>query len=131
LDLVEVSAKVKPSICKITDYGKYQYLQEKKEKKQKVKQKKSELKGIRIGFSTSTHDLETKAKQTEKFLKEGHKARIELRLKGRERAHKDLAREKLNSFIEMIPMEVKKEEEAKKNPRGIAVTICQIKPKNQ
>ena len=128
---MEISAKVKPSICKITDYGKYQYLQEKKEKKQKAKQKKSELKGVRLGFTTSSHDLETKAKQAEKFLKQGHKVRIELRLRGRERAHKDLAREKLDSFIQMIPMEIKKEEEAKKNPRGIAVTVCQVKAKNQ
>lgn len=59
-------------------------------------------------------------------MKDGHKARIELRLRGRERAHKDLAREKLNAFIEMIPMELKKEEEAKKNPRGIAVTVCPV-----
>lgn len=131
LDLVEVSANVQPSICKIIDYGKYQYTQEKKERKQKAKQKKSELKGIRIGFSTSSHDLETKIKQIEKFLKQGHKVRIEMRLRGRERAHKDLAGEKIESFLEMIPLEFKKEEELKKSPRGMTITICQVKVKNQ
>jgi len=129
--LIEVSAKTSPPICKITDYGKYQYLQEKKEKKQKTKQKKSELKGVRIGFTTSQHDLETKIKQVEKFLKQGHKVRAELRLRGRERAHKDLAKEKLDNFINMVSGEIKKEEEAKKNPRGIAITICRVKQINQ
>lgn len=131
LDLVEISATAKPPVCKITDYGKYQYLQEKKERKQKAKQKKSELKGVRIGFSTSSHDLETKIKQVEKFLKEGHKVRIEMRLRGRERAHKDLAREKVEEFLNMVPFEFKIEEEIKKSPRGMTVTICQAKPKNQ
>lgn len=127
LDLVEVSSKTQPSICKIIEYGKYQYLKEKKEKK--TKQKKSELKGIRIGFATSVHDLETKAKQSEKFLKKGHKVRIEMRLRGREKAHKDIAKEKLDKFLEMIPLVIKKEEETKKNPKGIAVTICQSQEK--
>ena len=131
LDLVEVSANVEPSICKITDYGKYQYLQEKKERKQKAKQKKMELKEIRIGFSTSNHDLETKIKQVEKFLKEGHKVRIEMRLRGRERAHKDLAQEKIKSFLEMISLEFKLEEEIKRSPRGMTITVCQAKLKNQ
>ena len=131
LDLVEISANAKPPVCKITDYGKYQYFQEKKERKQKAKQKKSELKGVRIGFTTSSHDLETKIKQAEKFLKAGHKVRIEMRLKGRERAHQDLARQKIESFLEMIPFEFKTEEEIKKSPRGMTITLCQVKPKNQ
>lgn len=131
LDLVEISANTKPPICKIIDYGKYQYMQEKKQRKQKAKQKKSELKGIRIGFSTSVHDLETKIKQTEKFLKQGHKVRVEIRLRGRERAHKDLAIEKIEKFLGMIPFDFKKEEEIKKSPRGFAITICQAGQKNQ
>jgi len=130
LDLVEISNKTQPPICKIIDFGKYQYIQEKKERKQKAKQRKIELKEIRIGFTTSSHDLEIKAKQAEKFLKQGHKVRVELRLRGREKTHGDLAREKLESFLNMLPNAVK-EEEIKKNPWGINTTICQGKPKNQ
>lgn len=89
------------------------------------------MKGVRIGFSTSFHDLETKARQAEKFLKQGHKVRIEMRLKGRERAHKDLAKEKIEDFLEMISFDFRKEEDIKKNPRGFTVTICQGKPTNQ
>lgn len=89
------------------------------------------MKGIRIGFSTSSHDLETKVRQTEKFLKQGHKVRIEMRLRGRERAHKDLAKEKIEKFLEMISSDFRREEDIKKNPRGFTVTICQGKPTNQ
>ena len=128
LDLVEISAKANPPVCKITDFGKYQYNQEKKEKKQKVK--RSETKGVRIGFRTSSHDLETKIKQIERFFKQGHKVMVEMRLRGREKAHKDLAIEKLNNFLEMISFEIKKEE-IKKNPRGFSIVICQVKQISQ
>jgi len=131
LDLVEISSKAQPPICKIINFGKYQYIQEKKAKRQKAKQKKLDLKQIRIGFTTSSHDLEIKAKQIERFLKEGHKVRIELRLRGREKAHSDLAREKVEKFLEIIHFEFKKEEEIKRNPFGISTIICQGKPKNQ
>jgi translation initiation factor IF-3 len=131
LDLVEIAPTVQPPVCKITDYGKYLYFQEKKERKQKAKQRKSELKGIRIGFTTSSHDLETKAGQIEKFLKQGHKVRIELRLRGRERAHKDLAQEKIKMFLEMFSFAFRIEEEIKKSPRGLTLTICPANQKNQ
>jgi translation initiation factor IF-3 len=131
LDLVEISSKTEPPICKIIDKGKYQYLQEKKERKQKAKQRKIELKEIRIGFAISSHDMETKAKQAEKFLKEGDKVRLDIRLRGRERAFGNLAREKMEKFLEMITVEYKKEDEIKKTPSGMGLTICQGKPKNQ
>lgn len=131
LDLVEISANTNPPVCKIINYGKYQYLQEKKERKQKTKQKKSELKGVRIGFTTSPHDLEIKARQIEKFLKDGHKVRIDMRLKGREKAHRDLAEEKVKKFLEMISIGFVKEEEIKKSPMGFTTTVCQAKQINQ
>ena len=130
-DLVEISAKANPPICKIIDYGKYRYMQEKKEKKQQAHQKKSETKGIRIGLTTSPHDLEIRVHQIEKFFKEGHKIRVEMKLKGREKAHGDLAREKLELFLTMIPGGIKREEEIKRTPQGMGVTICQGKQENQ
>ena len=127
LDLVEVSDKVDPPICKIVDYGKYKYTQEKKEKKQQAHQKKSEIKGVRIGLATSSHDLEIRAHQIEKFFKEGHKVRVEMKLRGREKAHGDLAKEKLELFLTTILGGVKREEEIKRTPQGMGVTICQGK----
>jgi len=131
LDLVEIAPKVQPPVCKIVDFGKYQYAQEKKERKQKAKQRKSELKEVRIGFSTSAHDLETKAGQAGKFLKQGHKVKIELRLRGREKAHKDLAQEKIKMFLGMFSFAFRVEEEIKKSPRGLSIVICSANQKNQ
>jgi translation initiation factor IF-3 len=131
LDLIEVSAKAQPPVCRIMNYGKYQYAEEKKERKQKAKQKRVELKEIRIGFTTSVHDSKIRAKQIDEFLKENHKVKIELKLKGREKAHKDLAKEKLNNFLSMISVEFKQEEEIKNNPYGIVTIICLGKAKNQ
>lgn len=124
MDLVEIAPTVSPPVCKIIDFGKYKYQQAKKEQKQKVKQKKTEIKGIRIGLSTSLHDLEHKAKQAGEFLAEGNKVRVEIKLRGREKAHQDLAREKLDNFLKLIPGEHKIEEEPKKNPIGMAMTIA-------
>lgn len=130
-DLVEVSDKTNPPICKIIDYGKYKYTQEKKEKKQHAHQKKSEIKGIRIGLTTSSHDLEIRARQIEKFFKEGHKVRIEMKLRGREKAHGDLAKQRLELFLTMIPGGVKREDEIKRSPQGMSVNICQEKQEAQ
>jgi len=130
LDLVEVTENVQPPICKIIDYGKYKYIQEKKEKKQQLGQKKSEIKGVRIGFATSAHDLEIRARQIEKFFKEGHKVIIEMKLRGREKAHFDLAKERLELFISTIPT-AKKEDIIKRSPQGLSVNICQGKQEDQ
>jgi translation initiation factor IF-3 len=130
LDLVEVSEKATPPICKIIDYGKYKYIQEKREKKQQSSQKKSETKGIRIGLATSSHDLEIRVHQIEKFFKEGHKIRIEMKLRGREKAHFDLAKERLESFIKIIPG-AKQEDIIKRSPQGLSVNICQVKQEDR
>lgn len=126
LDLVEIAPTAKPPVCKIIDYGKYKYQQEKKEQKQKAKRKEVEVKRIRIGFATSLHDLEHKAKQAGEFLAEGNKVRIEIKLRGREKAHLDLAKEKLNDFLKLIPVEHTIEEQPKKNPIGLVLTIAKI-----
>ena len=123
LDLVQVTEKVEPPVCKITDYGKYLYSLQKKERK--IKQIGGELKAIRIGFNISPHDLETKAKMAEKFLKKGDKVKIEMRLRGREKALQNFAREKMGQFLRVIEtmMPVKTERELKKDPRGLTMII--------
>ncbi len=123
LDLVEVSPNTQPPVCKIIDYGKFQYLQGKQLRSQSAKQKKVETKGIRLGLKTGEHDLNFKLKQAEKFLKKGHKIKIELRLKGRERAHQDLAKENLRQFIDKIEIPIKVEEEIKRFPGGFNIII--------
>lgn len=125
LDLIQITEKVEPPVCKIMDYGKYLYLQKKKEKQAAKKQKGGELKGIRLGFNISQHDLEVRARQAEKFLKEGNKVRIEMRLRGREKALGNFAKEKINKFLEtltsLIPYKV--ERELKREQRGFIMII--------
>lgn len=126
--MVEIAPTAQPPVCKIIDFGKYKYQQAKKEQKQKAKRKEVEVKGIRIGFSTFTHDLKYKAKQAGKFLDEGNKVRVEIKLRGREKAYGNLAKEKLNNFLKLIPVTHKIEEEPKKNPVGFIMTISKAWP---
>lgn len=124
LDLVQVTEKVIPPVCKITDYGKYLYWLEKKQKGAK-QQKGGELKGIRLSFNISPHDLEIRVHQAEKFLKEGNKVRIELQLRGRQKALQNIAREKVDKFLELIQsiVPIKIERELKKEARGLTMII--------
>ncbi len=124
LDLIQVTEKVEPPVCKLGDYGKYQYLQEKKEKAAR-KHKGGELKGIRLTFNISQHDLETKVRQAEKFLKKGDRIRVELPLRGREKALGNFAKEKMNKFLEILQstVPVKIERELKREMRGLTMII--------
>lgn len=101
LDLVEVAANANPPVCKIMDFGKFLYHQNKIERKQK-RQKQTEVKGVRLSLRTDSHDLATKAKQARGFLQDRNLVKVALVLRGREFAHMDLARQKMNQFAEML-----------------------------
>lgn len=124
-DLVEVSPLAVPPVCKVTDYGKLQYRQAKQDQQQKAKQKKVETKGIRIGFRTDKHDLLFKKTQAEKFLGKGNKVRVEIVLRGREKAMLDKARANITQFIKDIEIPHRFEEEIKRGPMGFNATIVQ------
>ena len=124
LDLVEVSPNAKIPVCKITDYGKFQYIKTKQTRIASAKQKKVELKGVRIGLKTGRHDLDFKKKQTEKFLSKGHKVKIEMILKGREKAHQELAKNNLKEFADNISIPYRIEESLKRSPRGFDIIIA-------
>jgi translation initiation factor IF-3 len=125
LDLIQVTEKVEPPVCKLGDYGKYLYWLQKKERGTK---KSGALKGIRLSFNISLHDLETRAKQAEKFLKEGNKVRIEMPLKGREKALGDFAKNKIKQFLEILEklIPIKIERELKREPRGFTIIIAKL-----
>ena len=124
LDLIQVTEKVDPPVCKIGDYGKYLYKEEKKEKSTH-KHRGGELKGIRLTFNISQHDLETRAHQAEKFLQKGDIIRMELRLRGREKALDGFAREKVAKFVEALKSltPIKIEKELKREPRCLSMII--------
>lgn len=123
LDLVEVGPNASPPITKIMDYGKYVYQQEKNEKKSAGKVKGGDLKTVRVGFKTGPHDLQFRVKQVTGFLNEGHRVKIELTLRGREKALADMGKRKLESFLQMITEPYKVQEEIKRSPFGWTVGI--------
>ena len=87
LDLVEVSPKANPPVCKIIDYGKYKYQLQKKQAEAKKKQKTFEVKEVKLRPGIEDHDYEVKLKSIQRFLNEGDKVKITLRFKGREMAY--------------------------------------------
>jgi len=124
LDLVEVSPNVSPPVCKIIDYGKMQYQQAKQKRLAQAKQKTVEVKGIRIGVRTDEHDLGFKKAQVEKFLAKGDKVKIEINLRGREKAHLDLARKNIRNFVLSISVPYKIEDNIKRFPGGFNTLIA-------
>jgi len=123
IDLVEVAPMANPPVCRIMDYGKFQYQQSKQESASKSKQKKVETKGVRLGVRTDDHDLEFKKNQVEKFLKKGDKIKIDIVLRGREKAHHELARTNLINFLKSISGDYKVEQDIKRFPGGFNVII--------
>jgi translation initiation factor IF-3 len=99
LDLVEVNPLGNPPVVKIMDYGQFKYEKEKKAHKQKVQQKKVETKVIRLSIRIGKHDLKVREEQAASFLQKGHKLKIELILKGRERQHPEIAHERIGDFV--------------------------------
>lgn len=102
LDLVEVAPNAKPPVCRIMDFGKYQYEQSKKEKESKKKQHTITVKEIRMRPKTDDHDLETKLRQARKFFEQKNKVKFSLIFKGREMAYQEAGREMLDRVIESL-----------------------------
>jgi translation initiation factor IF-3 len=96
LDLVEISPNAVPPVCKILDYGKYKYEQQKKANEARKKQKVVEIKEIKVRPNIDDHDYDVKMRSVLKFLEEGDKVKVTLRFRGREMAHQDLGLELLN-----------------------------------
>jgi translation initiation factor IF-3 len=99
LDLVEVAPTAKPPVCRIIDYGKFQYEQSKKAREIKKKQHVISVKEIKITPITEAHDVQFKEKHARKFLSEGNKVKITVRFRGRQLAHSNLGLDKLKQII--------------------------------
>lgn len=99
LDLVEVAPNVSPPVCRVMDYPKFKYEQEKKEREAKKKQHKTHLKELKVGPMIGDHDYRVKFRHLEKFLKRGDKVKITMRFRGRQMQHVDLGRKILLRLI--------------------------------
>ena len=104
LDLIEIAPNAKPPVCKIIDMGKYKYDALKKANKAKKKQKKIELKEIKLRPVTETHDYNFKLKNAQKFLSKGDKVKFTIRFKGRELQHSNLGHDLMNKIQEDIKL---------------------------
>jgi translation initiation factor IF-3 len=105
LDLVEVNPKAKPPVVKIVDLGQMKYEKEKLAHKQKMQQKKVEMKNIRLSFRISDHDFNLRVNQAKKFLSKENKIKVELFLKGRERQYPQKAAEIVKNFVEKLKLD--------------------------
>lgn len=124
LDLIEVSPNATPPVAKIMDYGKFQYLEQKKEREVKAKTHVTETKSVQIEVVTGENDLLRKARQTAGWLKEGHRVKVELFLKGRYKyMNPAFLKEKLERFVLMVPEEYKIAEPVQRGLKGFIVTI--------
>jgi len=122
-DLVEIAPQAKPPVCKIIDYGKFRYEQQKREKLQKKNQTVSILKEIRFHPNTDVHDFEFKTKHAINFLEDGNKVKATVRFKGREMAYTELGADLLRRFIERIEEYSKVEVPIKMEGRNMSVIV--------
>lgn len=102
LDLVEIAPQANPPVCKIIDYGKFVYEQQKREKQQKKTQTQTTLKEVRFKAGTDTHDFDFKTRHAREFLEDGHKVKATVMFKGREILHKELGEVLLQKFIDAL-----------------------------
>jgi translation initiation factor IF-3 len=102
LDLVEVAPEANPPVCRIMDFGKYKYLQARRQKEARKKQTIIQVKEVKMGPKTDAHDFDFKAKHVRRFLADGNKAKVTVRFKGREMAHTELGWKMLNRMAQVV-----------------------------
>ena len=122
VDLIEINPNSKPPIAKMMDYGKFQYDQKKKAKQQKVH--RTETKTIQVKPGTGEHDLQMKAKKTDKWLSEGHRVKLDLFLRGRAKyMDKDFLETRLDRLLKLLTVAYKATDTPKKSPKGMTVIL--------
>ncbi|MGB0670903.1 MAG: translation initiation factor IF-3 [Rhodospirillales bacterium] len=124
LDLVEVSPNAEPPVCKILDYGKYKYEEQKKKNEQRKKQKVIEVKEIKMRPNIDTHDYEVKMRSVQRFLEEGDKVKLTIRFRGRELAHQELGMQVLERVRTEIDEIAKVEQMPKMEGRLMVMVVA-------
>ena len=127
LDLVNISPKAAPPVCKIMDYGKYRFEQGKKQKEARKNQKTTALKEMRLSATIDTHDMEVKAKNVAKFLAGGDKVKVSIRFRGRQLSHTENGLAVMKAFLQMLGDGVAVEKPAKMEGRSMFMILA---PKN-
>ncbi len=123
LDLVEISPNASPPVCKIMDFGKFKYEQQKRESEAKKKQKTIEVKEVKFRPNTDIHDYDVKMRNVMRFLENGDKVKVTLRFRGREMAHQDLGRNLLERVADDVQEVGKVENMPKMEGRQMVMMI--------
>jgi translation initiation factor IF-3 len=129
LNLVEVAPNAVPPVCRILDFGKYKYEEEKKERAARKNQHTSELKELRLRPRTDEHDLQVRARAARRFLEEGHKVRLVVRFRGRESTHPEVARAQINHIAERLSDIAVVERAPEMEGRGMYAILARGKPR--
>ncbi len=127
LDLVKISPNAKPPVCKIMDYGKHRFDQQKREKEARKKQKVISIKELRLSPNTDTHDINVKIKKAKEFLQDGDKVKVSVRFRGRELGHTEVAFKIFDNFAEAVSEYGVVEKAPKMEGRSMAMFLA---PKN-
>lgn len=127
MDLVEVAPNGKPPVCRIMNYGKYRYEQQKREKEAKKKQKVLILKEVKLRPNIEDHDFYVKMKAAQRFLAEGSKVKVTIMFRGREMSHPELGKKLLVRFAEELKEIARVEKEPKIEGRNMTMVIAVIK----
>lgn len=129
LDLVKFAPQAKPPVCKIVDYGKYRFEQNKREKEAKKNQRIIEIKEIRLSLKIDKHDFETKVGHAKRFLGDGHKVKVSIRFRGREMAHPEIGIRTMERFALACDEAGAVEKPAKLEGRQMLMFIAPKSPK--
>lgn len=124
LDLVRIAPQAKPPACRVMDYGKYRFEQQKREKEARKNQKIVEIKEIRLSARIDDHDFNTKLGHAKKFLQEGNKVKANIRFRGREMAHANRGTDVMNRFAEALAEYGSVEKEPKLEGRSMHMFIA-------
>lgn len=127
LDLVEVAPNARPPVCKIMNYGKFLFEQQKKDRAQQKKSSTQDVKEIRLRPGTGQGDLDIKAKHAREFIEEGSKVGIQLLFRGRERAHPEVAVEMIKKFASMLDDVAKIEQAPRQEGRRMNALLAPLK----
>lgn len=123
-DLVEIAPKAKPPVCKIIDYGKFAYEQQKKEKHQRKQQQQQQMKEIRFKWRTATHDFNFKTRHAREFIEDGNKVKATVMFRGREITHQEIGKELLQRFIDALSDIAKVDSPMKFEGKNLSVVMA-------
>ncbi len=127
LDLVKISPNANPPVCKLMNYGKYLFELTKRAKEAKKNQKVTEIKEVWLSMTIDVGDLNVKAKQTLKFLSQGNKVKVSIRMRGRQMAHSELGVDVMKRFFELVKEQGQMEKQPLMEGRNIWMMLAPIK----